>query len=196
MSIFLFRRTSATMTVASPRPAAGRCRRARRRGRVLAAACALAVLSACGASREIAPETDSVRAEAARIEATLAEIESRALRDPELLRMDRALGEALMAAMVRADPGLPAAAGRLPSLRADHRRALQAGDEAAAGELGRRIAAIEQRYLRAQAEAVRESPFAERVTAFKALLRRRMIETDAAAAGLLRRYAELHDRLD
>jgi hypothetical protein len=196
VQIAAFSRSSPGVMGGSPRPAAGRCRRARRRARLLAAACAFAVLPACGASQEIAAEADSVRSEAARIEAALAEIESRALRDPELLRMDRALGEELMAAMVEADPGLAAAAGRLPLLREEHDRAVRSGDEAAAGDLGRRIAAIEQRYLRAQAAVLREAPFADRVATFKALLRRRMIETDTAAAGLLRRYAELHDRPD
>jgi hypothetical protein len=142
------------------------------------------------------PATEPARAEAARIEAALAEIESRALRDAELRRMNLALGEELMDAMLRADPGLAAAAGRLQLLEDARARAIEAGDAAAAAEAARGIAAVEQRYLRAQRAALRHGQLAERVDRFNALLRRRMIETEGAADGLLRRYAELQRLLD
>lgn len=160
---------------------------------VLAVLWALAALPACAETQ--AAETGALRSEVGRIESMLAEIEARALRDPELLRMNESLGAELMAAMVEADPGLPAAAGALPLLQDRYSDAIQAGDAAAAAEVGRRIAAIEERYLRAQAAALRESALAERVERFNALLRRRMIETDAAAADLLERYAELRGLL-
>lgn len=148
----------------------------------------------CAQAQE--PATETARAEAARIEAALADIESRALRDAELRRMNQALGEDLMDAMLRADPGLAAAAGRLPLLEDARARAIDAGDAAAAAEAARGIAAIERRYLRAQSAALRHDPLAERVDRFNALVRRRMIETEEAADGLLRRYAELQRLLD
>jgi hypothetical protein len=156
----------------------------------LAAVLGAAVIqSACAQLR--APAAETANAEAARIEAALADIESRALLDPELRGMDRALGDQLMAAMVRADPGLAAAAGRLPLLHDARAQAIQAGDAAAAAATDRRIAALERRYLRAQAAALRDAPLAERVARFNALLRRRMMESDEATEALLRRYAEL-----
>lgn len=164
-----------------------------RRVHALAVLLVLAALPACAETQ--ATETDAVRTEVGRIEAALAEIEARALRDPELLRRDQALGEELMAAMVQADPGLAAAAGALPLLQARYSDAVAAGDAAAAAEVNRRIAAIEERYLRAQAAALREPSLAERVERFNTLLRRRMIETDAAAADLFERYAELRGLL-
>ncbi len=156
--------------------------------------CALLCQAGCAQAQE--PATETARAEAARIEATLADIESRALRDAELRRMNQALGEEMMEAMLRADPGLAAAAGRLPLLEDARARAIDAGDAAAAAEAARRMAAIERRYLRAQRAALRQGPLAERVDRFNALLRRRMIETEEAADGLLRRYAELQRLLD
>lgn len=156
--------------------------------------CVLLLHAGCAQAQE--PVTQTARAEAARIEAALARIESRALRDPELRRMDQALGEDLMEAMLRADPGLAAAAGRLTLLQDARARAIDAGDDAAARKAARRIAAIERRYLRAQSAALREAALAERVDRFNALLRRRMIETEEAADGLLRRYAELQRLLD
>ena len=157
--------------------------------RFLALLCLLPCQPGCAQPRE--PVTDTARAEAARIEAELAEIEARALRDPELRRMEQSLGEELMEAMLRADPGLAAAAGRLPLLQDARARAIDAGDAAEAAEAARQIAAIERRYLRAQRAALRQGPLAERVDRFHTLLRRRMIETEAAAESLLRRYAEL-----
>jgi hypothetical protein len=155
--------------------------------------CAAAACVVCAQVRRPAAET--AEAEAARIEAALAEIESRVLRDPELRRMDQALGDELMAAMVRADPGVAAAVGRLPLLDDARARAIHAGDAAAAAEAARGIAAIQRRYLDAQAAALRDASLAERVDRFHARLRRRMVETDESAGALLRRYAELQSLL-
>jgi hypothetical protein len=155
-----------------------------------------ALLCQAGCAQAQQPAADAARGEAARIEAALAEIESRALRDAELRRMNQALGEELMEAMLRADPGLAAAAGRLQLLEEARARAINASDAAAAAEAARGIAAIERRYLRAQSAALRQGPLAERVDRFNALLRQRMIETEEAADGLLRRYAELQRLLD
>lgn len=151
--------------------------------------CAVASCVACAQVHRPAAET--AEAEAARIEAALAEIEARALGDPALRRMDQALGDELMAAMVRGDPGLTAAMGRLPLLDDARTRAIRSGDAAAAAEAARRIAAIERRYLDAQSAALRDASLAERVDRFHALLRGRMVATDESAGALLRRYAEL-----
>lgn len=161
--------------------------------RVVTLLSALTCQAAC--AQPGTPATETAQAEAARIEDALAAIEARALSDPDLRSMDQALGEELMAAMMRADPGLAAAAERLPRLDQARTRAIDAGDAAAAAEAARRIAAIERRYLRAQAAALRDVSLAERVDRFNALLRRRMVETDEAAGSLLRRYAELQPLL-
>lgn len=162
-----------------------------RRMHTVAVLGALALLPACAETQAQEPGSEAVRSEVTRIEGALAEIEARALQDPELRRMDRRLGEELMDAMIAADPGLPAAAKNLMPLRERHQGAVQAGDADAARSLGLRIEAIEERYLRAQADALRRPSLAERVDRFNTLLRRRMIQTDDAAERLLRRYAEL-----
>ncbi|HEU0299499.1 MAG TPA: hypothetical protein VFR37_08600 [Longimicrobium sp.] len=162
--------------------------------RLVALLCMLLCQAGCAQAQETL--TESARAEAARIEAELAEIESRALHDPELRRMDQALGQELLEAMLRADPGLAAAAGRLPLLQDARARAVDEGDAAAAAEAAQQIDAIERRYLRAQRAALRHGPLAERVDRFHTLLRRRMVETEEAAESLLRRYAELQRLLD
>lgn len=161
--------------------------------RLVTLVCAAASCVACAQVHR--PVAETAEAEAARIEAALAEIESRALGDPALRRMDRALGDELMAAMVRGDPGLAAAVGRLPLLDDARTRAIRAGDASAAAEAARRIAAIERRYLAAQSAALRDASLAERVDRFHALLRRRMVETDESAGALMRRYAELQSLL-
>lgn len=161
------------------------------RTHVVAVLCALSLLTACTQTQAQEAGTEAVRSEITRIEDALAEIESRALRDPELRQQDQVLGEALMDAMIEADPGLPAAARSLTLLRERHQGAVRAGDTDAARSLGLRIEAIEQRYLQAQAAALRRPSLAERVDRFNTLLRRRMIQTDDAAERLLRRYAEL-----
>jgi hypothetical protein len=175
------------------RPPWIRCRLAGtiRRTHVFTVLCGLALLLACTDTHAQDTGTEAVRSEITRIEGALAEIESRALRDPELRQQDQVLGEALMDAMIAADPGLPAAAKSLTHLRERHQGAVRAGDADAARSLGLRIEAIEQRYLQAQAAALRRPSLAERVDRFNTLLRRRMIQTDDAAERLLRRYAEL-----
>lgn len=162
-----------------------------RRAHAVTMLCALALLPACAETQAQEAGTEAVRSEITRIEGALAEIELRALQDPELRQQDQALGEALMDAMIAADPALPAAARSLTLLRERHHGAVRAGDADAARDLGLRIEAIEQRYLRAQADALQQPSLAERVDRFNTLLRRRMIQTDDAAERLLRRYAEL-----
>lgn len=154
-----------------------------------------ALLCQASCAQPRTPGTETARAEAARIEEALAAIEARALSDPHLRSMDQALGEELMAGMVRADAGLAAARERLALLDGARTRAIAAGDAAAAAEAARRIALIERRFVRAQAAALRDVSLAERVERFHARLRRHMVETDQAAGVLLRRYAELQPLL-
>lgn len=150
---------------------------------------ALLALPACAESQTSG--MSAARTEAARVERALADIEARALRDPELLRLNEELGQSLMSAMVRADPGLADAAVRMTGLRERRAAAVRTGDASAVALADREIGEIQARYVRAQAAALNQPTLADRIDRFNALLRRRMIETDGAAAQLLERYAEL-----
>jgi hypothetical protein len=80
------------------------------------------------AAQHGSPVDDAWRAEAAGIVARLERLEAGLLQDPELRRMDQALGAELMDGMLRADPGLPRDAERLPRLQAERDGARERGD--------------------------------------------------------------------
>lgn len=118
-------------------------------------------------------------------------IQERALRDPALQRLNEALGERMLAAMDAVDPGLADALRRVPELEV--RRVSE--HDPAAPPPAPELAEIERRYREAQQEALLLPDLAEEVGLFHHLLRRRMIQQDAAADSLLARYQLLGDQL-
>lgn len=95
--------------------------------RLLLAAAAVACAPLSAAAQNGGDGHDAWRAEAAGIVARLEQIEAGLLEDPELRRMDHALGAELIGQMLRADPALARDAERLPGLEAE-RTAARARD--------------------------------------------------------------------
>jgi hypothetical protein len=122
-------------------------------------------------------------------------IQERALRDPALQRMNEALGETMLAAMDAVDPGLADALRRVPELEVRRVSEHDPVHPGASPPPSAELAEIERRYRDAQQEALLLPDLAEEVGLFHHLLRRRMIQQDAAADSLLTRFQELGDRL-
>ena len=110
---------------------------------IAAAATTCAALPA--AAQNGSPADDAWRAEAAGIVARLERLEAGLLQDPELRRMDQALGAELMDGMLRADPGLPRDAERLPRLQAERDGTRERGDPIALRRLRGELAEIQSR---------------------------------------------------
>lgn len=152
------------------------------------AAPALLLIAAVAAEPSLARggAQEAPRAEAARIERRLGEIEARVLRgDAELQAMNEALGAELLAAMEEISPGVADDARRLAALRAG---AAGAPDAAGADDERR----MEARIDAARTAAMGRDRLATMVEAFHHLLRDRMVQAEPETEALLRRYGELH----
>jgi hypothetical protein len=171
------------------------------RSRLLLCFPALASFLVVGGSAAQEPkspsELDSHRwsAEYQDITRQLSEIEAKALQNPALQHANEILGAQMTAALERADPLLPAALQRIPAMEAEARRAEQRGDYGALRMLGEEIRAIEARYRKAQASALRSQELADRVQLFQELLQNEMRRVEPAADSLLTRFQQLHIRL-
>jgi hypothetical protein len=147
------------------------------------------------AAQHGSPADDAWRAEAAGIVARLERLEAGLLQDPELRRMDQALGAELMDGMLRADPGLPRDAERLPRLQAERDGARERGDTIAFRRLRGELAEIQSRWKQAQAAALADPELAAKVRVFNALLRERMRASSPAAARLLDRLQVIEEHM-
>lgn len=172
-----------------------------RLGRLLAL-CACAIAGACGdaqpGSMRAAPspvDRAGLRARADALAERLEKIEARALREPELRRMNQALGAQLMDGMVAADPRLEEELARVPKLTARAAAARRGGDSAGLREARRELGAISRRFSRAREAALRDRQLAVRVSVFDHLLRERMLSIDPAAARLLARYQRVLEQI-
>ena len=173
----------------------------RRRRRCVLALSVCLLAAACGRAsperRRTAPpaERPVLRGQADELAERLEKLEARALRDPELQRMNLALGADLMDGMVAADPRLPRALERVPELEARAAAAQRRGDAAGVREARRELGKISRRFRTAREAALRDRELAGRVTIFNDLLRERMLRTDPAAARLLARYQRVLEQI-
>ena len=163
--------------------------------RLLLAAAAVACAPLSAAAQNGGDRHEAWRAEAAGIVARLERIEAGLLEDPELRRMDQALGAELLEEMLRADPALAGDAGRLPRLDAEWTAARARDDTAALRRLDAEMAQMQGRWRQAQAAALADPELAAKVRVFYALLRERLRASSPAAARLLDRLRVLEERL-
>jgi hypothetical protein len=100
-----------------------------------------------------------------------------------------------MDGMLRAEPGLPRDAERLPRLQAEREGARERGDTIALRRLRGELAEIQSRWKQAQAAALAVPELAAKVRVFNALLRERMRASSPAAARLLDRLQVIDERM-
>ena len=160
---------------------------------LLAAACGRAPPDRDGAL--VRRQTGALRGQADQLAERVEKIEARALRDPELQRMNLALGARLLEGMAAADPRLPRALARVPELEARAAAAERDGDAAGVREARRGIAEISRRFRQAREAALRDRELAARVSVFNGLLRERMLAADTSAAQLLARYNRVLEQI-
>ena len=147
-----------------------------------------------GAAASVEPVT-FWRLELAQVERRLQAIQEKALRDPELARLDSLLGAELAAAMVHHDPQLHGSMEQVERLSRRFTEAEEAGDERAALAIGEEIRALDERFERARMAALKEPALADQVAVFNETLRLRMVEESPDAAPLFRRLERLNASL-
>lgn len=125
----------------------------------------------------------------------LESIQQRALQDPQLVTQQQALGESIKTAMEQIDPTLTQSMTRVQGLEVEAQAAQQSGDQAKLQKLAAEAERIQQRFISAQEQALRQPELASRITSFQTRLEKKMAEVDPEATKLIRRFRELESKV-
>jgi hypothetical protein len=148
-----------------------------------------------GAPLELPPEAREWIAEIEQIHVQLAQLQERALQDPDLAARQDSLGNHIKVTMEAIDPSLAQNLGRIEEMERQAAEAEARDDEAKLAELREEARQIEQRFVAAQRQALQRPDLAAEFSAFQTLLQERMLQTDPDAPRLLARFQELERKL-
>lgn len=134
-------------------------------------------------------------AEMQRIQARLQAVHNQVMQDPALRTTQEAFMRDVKAAMLRVDPGLDALARRVEGMQQQVVAAQQRRDTRALQQLSTELAPIQQRFLRAQEQVMRQPAIATRARQIEAQLHTRMLRVEPETDHLLERGKQLQARL-
>jgi Skp family chaperone for outer membrane proteins len=134
-------------------------------------------------------------AEMQRIQARLQAVHNQVMQDPALRTAQESLMRDVKAAMLRADPGLDAAARRVEAMQQQVIAAQQRRDMRALQQLNTELAPIQQRFMRAQEQVMRQPGIATRARQLETQLHQRMLRVEPDTDRLLERGKQLQARL-
>jgi len=134
-------------------------------------------------------------AEMQRIQARLQSVHNQVMQDPALRTAQESFMRDVKAAMLRVDPGLDAAARRVEGMQQQVVAAQQRRDARAMQQLNTELAPIQQRFMRAQEQVMRQPAIAARARQLEAQLHQRMLRVEPDTDRLLERGKQLQARL-
>ena len=134
-------------------------------------------------------------AELLQIQARLQAAHNRVMQDAQMRGQQEAFMRDVKAAMLRADPGLDALATRVEAMQGQAVAAQQRGDQAQLQRLNTDLVAIQQRFLRAQQQVMRQPALTQRARQLEEQLHGRMLQVEPETDRLLARGKELQGRL-
>lgn len=134
-------------------------------------------------------------AEMQRIQARLQVVHNQVMQDPAMRSSQEAFMRDVKAAMLRVDPGLDALARRVEGMQQQVVAAQQRRDARAIQQLSTELAPIQQRFMRAQEQVMRQPAIATRARQIEAQLHTRMLRVEPETDRLLARGKELQARL-
>ncbi|HEU4560665.1 MAG TPA: hypothetical protein VFS20_22625 [Longimicrobium sp.] len=134
-------------------------------------------------------------AEMQRIQARLQAVHNQVMQDPAMRATQEAFMRDVKAAMLRVDPGLDALARRADAMKQQVVAAQQRRDTRALQQLSTELAPIQQRFLRAQEQVMRQPAIAARAQQLEAQLHTRMLRVEPETDRLLERGKQLQARL-
>lgn len=134
-------------------------------------------------------------AEMQRIQARLQAVHNQVMQDPALRTAQETFMRDVKAAMLRADPGLDAAARRVEAMQEQVVAAQQRRDMRALQQLNTELVPIQQRFMRAQEQVMRQPGIAARARQLETQLHQRMLRVEPDTDRLLERGKQLQARL-
>jgi len=130
-----------------------------------------------------------------RIQARLQAVHNQVMQDPALRASQESFMREVKAAMLRVDPGLDALAHRVEAMQQQVIAAQQRRDMRALQQLSTELAPIQQRFMRAQEQVVRQPAIAAHARQLETQLHTRMLRVEPETDRLLERGKQLQARL-
>lgn len=129
------------------------------------------------------------------IQARLQAAHNRVMQDPQVRGQQEAFMRDVKAAMLRVDPGLDALAARVETMQGQAQAAQQRGDRAELQRLNADLGTIQQRFIRAQQQVLRQAALRTRAQQLEETLHARMLRVEPETDRLLARGREIQSRL-
>ena len=120
---------------------------------------------------------------------------NRVMQDGQVRGQQEAFMRDVKVAMLRVDPGLDALAARVEGMQVQAQSAQQRGDRAQLERLNTDLIAIQQRFLRAQQQVMRQPGLSQRAQQLEQTLHTRMLQVEPETDRLLARGKLLQGRL-
>jgi hypothetical protein len=134
-------------------------------------------------------------AELQQIQGRLQLAHNRVMQDGQVRGQQEAFMRDVKVAMLRVDPGLDALAARVEGMQAQAEAAQQRGDRPQLARLNTDLIAIQQRFLRAQQQVMRQPGLSQRALQLEQTLHTRMLQVEPETDRLLARGKLLQGRL-
>jgi hypothetical protein len=134
-------------------------------------------------------------AELQQIQARLQAAHNRVMQDAQMRSQQEAFMRDVKTAMLRFDPGLDALASRVEGMRGQAESAQQRGDAQQLQRLNIDLVAIQQRFMRAQQQVMRQPALSQRALQLEQALHTRMLQVEPETDRLLARGKLLQGRL-
>jgi hypothetical protein len=129
------------------------------------------------------------------IQARLQVVHNRVMQDAGLRGQQEAFMRDVKTAMLRVDPGLDALATRVEGMRDQAEAAQRGGDRAQLQRLNGELVTIQQRFMRAQQQVMRQPAMMQRAQQLEQTLHSRMLQVEPETDRLLARGRTLQARL-
>lgn len=140
-------------------------------------------------------EIQALEAELQQLHQQLESAQRQAMRDPELVAVQRELGEDIQAAMGDFDPTVDQSIERMGELEAAAMEARANEDAEQMQTLIAEAQGIQQHLMEVQQEVLESPEFASRLESLQTRLENKMIEMDPAVEDLLVRFREVEAQL-
>ena len=134
-------------------------------------------------------------AELQQIQGRLQVAHNRVMQDGQVRGQQETFMRDVKVAMLRVDPGLDALAARVEGMQAQAQAAQQRGDRPQLQRLNTDLIAIQQRFLRAQQQVMRQPGLSQRAQQLEQTLHTRMLQVEPETDRLLARGKLLQGRL-
>jgi hypothetical protein len=164
-------------------------------GPLVAVLMAASAAPLAGQTADLPPEVQAMVLELQQVQAQLEPVRAEAMQDTALQQQHQEVTEAVLEAMVKADPDTQQRIERMQQIMAQAAEAQQAGAADRLPALAAEAQALQERLDATQREVMAQPAVEQRLAAYRTALHARMTAIDPDAAGLLERAERLERQI-